>query len=691
MTRSGHAFAGHALATSLVACLLASPLLAAEPFTPQHVARLRAVGSVAISPDGQHVAYTLSVPRQPGEGDDGPAWSELHVVSAEGRSRPFITGEVSISNVTWTPDGQGIAFLAKRGKDKHKALYIIPIDGGEARKALEHTQDISSFALSPDGNHIAFLATEPDPEALTKLREKGFNQEVYEEDWKPTRLWMALRGDDKAKPAPVALEGSASSLSWSPDGARLAIALAPTPGVDDDYMTRKVHILDAQDGKPLAKLDNVGKLGSVVWSPDGRHLALIAANDLNDPAPGRLLVGSVEGGALRDLLPDYKGHVSGVSWKDPATLVYIGDEGVWTTLNTLAIDGTNKQTRLARAQDGLVITALDATPRSARVALIGESARHPSDVFLASLEGGPPNRLTDSNPWLADLAFAPQEVVSFKARDGLDLEGILIRPLEARPDAAVPLILYVHGGPEAHERAGWQTSYSKPGQVAAAKGYSVFYPNYRGSTGYGVAFSKLSQADPAGKEFDDLVDAVDHFIETGLTARDKVGITGGSYGGYASAWGATYYSDRFAAAVMFVGISDKIAKSGTTDIPQEEYLVHARKRPWDNWSFFLERSPIHHVQKSKTPLLILHGKDDPRVHPSQSLELYRYVKLAGSAPVRLVWYPGEGHGNRRAASRYDYNLRMLQWFDHYLKGPGGAPPTPSLEYPFEQQDANDSK
>ena len=131
--------------------------------------------------------------------------------------------------------------------------------------------------------------------------------------------------------------------------------------------------------------------------------------------------------------------------------------------------------------------------------------------------------------------------------------------------------------------------------MAAARGFAVFYPNYRGSTGRGVEFSKLSQGDPAGKEFDDLVDAVDHLVAAGLVDQDKVGVTGGSYGGYATAWCATRYTDRFAAGVMFVGISDKISKVGTTDIPDEEFYVHALHRPWENWQFFLERSPIYHA------------------------------------------------------------------------------------------------
>jgi dipeptidyl aminopeptidase/acylaminoacyl peptidase len=328
------------------------------------------------------------------------------------------------------------------------------------------------------------------------------------------------------------------------------------------------------------------------------------------------------------------------------------------------------------------------------MALAAESAAHPREVYwLAGPQtgvAGGPRRLTDHNPWLATKRLAPQEVVTWTARDGLELEGLLIRPLDEQRGRRYPLILNVHGGPEAHYADGWLTSYSNPGQVAAARGFAVFYPNYRGSTGRGVEFGKLSQADPAGKEFDDLVDAVDHFVAAGLADTERVGVTGGSYGGYATAWLSTRYSERFAAGVMFVGISNLLSKVGTSDIPQELYLVHMNKWPWDDWQFMIERSPIRWVEQARTPLLILHGEDDPRVHPAQSLQLYRYLKILGNVPVRLVLYPGEGHGNRLAAARLDYNLRMMQWFEHYLQGDrAGArpapPPPPDLDYAIPEE------
>jgi dipeptidyl aminopeptidase/acylaminoacyl peptidase len=131
---------------------------------------------------------------------------------------------------------------------------------------------------------------------------------------------------------------------------------------------------------------------------------------------------------------------------------------------------------------------------------------------------------------------------------------------------------------------------------------------------------------------------------------------------------------------MFVGISNNTSKLGTSDIPVELYQVHSRQWPWTDWDYFLERSPIRYVEKARTPLLIAGGEDDPRVHPSQSLQLYRYLKLLGNVPVRLVLYPGEKHGNQRAASRLDYNLRLMRWMEHYLQGEGGEPPPAEIDY-----------
>lgn len=671
-----------------LALLSTAPLLAGEGvFTPHHLARLRTVTAAALSPDGTQVAYLLSVPRNPFKEKDGPAWVELHVVDLSGNSRPFVTGQVNVSAVDWTPDGKGISFLAKRGEDKHRSLYLIPSSGGEARRIFSHGANITAYSWSPDGARVAFLAIEAEAKAKEKrqLKEKGFNQQIYEEEVKPVRVWVAGLGEEDAEPRMLDLPGSASELHWSPAGSQLAVALAPTPLIDDHYMRRKLRVVDADSGQVLARIDNPGKLGPVAWSPDGRHLALISAADINDPLQGRLMVVSASGGKLRDLLPDYPAHVAAIAWQNADTVMFVADEGVWTTFGEVRADGSGRHTIVPVG--GPVLQGLALSRDGQAGVFRGQAPSHPAEVFFMKHGAARPRRLTTSNPWLADLRLAAQEVVTYKARDGLELEGLLIRPLDYQQGQRYPLILTVHGGPESRYSNGWLTAYSLPGQRAAARGFAVFYPNYRASTGRGVAFSKLDHRDPAGKEFDDLVDAVDHLIAAGLVDKDRVGVTGGSYGGYATAWCSTFYSDRFAAGVMLAGISDNLSKMGTSDIPNEMFLVHQRVRLWDDWQLFLERSPVFHAGKSRTPLLIAHGTADTRVHPGQAMELYRHLKLRSQAPVRLVFYPGEPHGNRRAAARFDYNLRLLRWFEHYLKGPGGDPPPYTLDYGQAHPDA----
>ena len=647
-----------------------------ERFTPWDVARIKTVTSVVPSPDGSKVAYLLAVPRDPFTEADGPAMLQLHVVDvASGADTTFVASD-SVAQPRWTPDGRSISFLAKRGGDEARSVYVIPLAGGEARRVLTHESDIRSYEWSADGASVAFLATPPLPKPVEDLRKKGFSQEVFEEDLRDVEVFLA-KVESSEKPRMLDLPGSATLARWSPDGRRLAVVLTPTPLVDDDLMNQRVHIVDAATGRVEANLENPGKLGTVAWSPDSRDIAIVTGEDINDPAAGRLWVRTVTGGAWKDVLPNYPGHVIDIDWTSPDAVAFVGVEGVETVLGEVRADGSGRRVRVAA---GAQVFSSVSAARGGLLALAAESPKHPAEVFVVPAGATAARRLTDSNPWIEQKRLASHEVVTHKARDGQELQGILIRPLTAPAGGRSPLILYVHGGPESYMANGWLTGYGTPGQVAAARGFAVFYPNYRGSTGRGVAFSKLSQGDPAGKEFDDLVDAVDHLVAIGVADKAKVGITGGSYGGYATGWASTYYTERFAAGVMFVGISNTISKVGTTDIANEEFLVHARKRPWDAWQFFLERSPIYHAGKSRTPLLILHGKDDPRVHPTQSLELYRYLKLHGKAPVRLVWYPGEQHGNRRAASRLDYNLRMMRWFGHYLQGPGGEPPPATIDY-----------
>ncbi len=577
---------------------IAAPAARAEGgFTPRDVARTRSVTQVAMSPDASQIAYVLAVPRRPLEEDDGPGWAELRVVGRDGVSRPFLTGEVNVSEISWTPDGKAVAFLAKRGKDEARSLYTIPVSGGEARRIAGLATEITSYDFSPDGRRVAFLAKEEPPKARKDLEKKGFTQDVVDESAKPVRIWVLSTEDAAAKPKMLDVPGSASDVHWSPVGSRLALALAPTSLVDDALMARRVAFVDADSGA-VTRIDNPGKLGPMAWSTDGRTLAFVSAADPNDPAAGRLMAVSADGGPIRDLLPGYEGSVAAIRWQSPDFVMYIGDEGVWTSFGKVRKDGAEKKTIVATG--GVILTAFDLARDGKAAAVIGQTPQHPAEVFLLTHEAPVPRRLTTSNDWLAGVRLAPQEVVKFKARDGLALEGLLIRPLDEKAGAKSPLILTVHGGPEAHFRNGWLTGYAEPGQLGAARGIRGLLPELP-RLARGAAWRSRSRASrtPPARSSTTSWTRVDHLVAAGVADRAKVGVTGGSYGGYATAWCSTRYSDRFAAGVMFVGISDMVSKARTTDIPNEEYLVHSRKRAWEDWQYKLERSPIYYAEKSQ--------------------------------------------------------------------------------------------
>jgi dipeptidyl aminopeptidase/acylaminoacyl peptidase len=201
----------------------------------------------------------------------------------------------------------------------------------------------------------------------------------------------------------------------------------------------------------------------------------------------------------------------------------------------------------------------------------------------------------------------------------------------------------------------------------AGKGYLVLYLNYRASTGYGVDFAMEGFMDPAGKEFDDIADGIEWAVKEKGADPERVGLAGGSYGGYASGWFATYYTKYVKAVCMFVGISNNISKRGTTDIAYEELYVHSGKPLEEMWMENLERSPIYWAHQSQTATLIYGGAADTRVHPSQSIELFRRMKMNNHPAVRLVQYPGEGHGNRKQVGQIDVLYRQMSWFDWYVR------------------------
>ena len=640
--------------------VLSGPTIAHEHsdnkhFTIEHLPKVQHAGNITVAPNGKLSAYTLSVPRNMVAGDeDGRADTHLYILDEKGNNRLFIGGESSISSLSFNRASDTVYFRSKRDGDTHTSLYAISVNGGEAYKVFGFETAIGDYEIVDDT--LFFVAKAKDD--TEDFKDKGFNAKVYEEDTRLNQLWsVSIQGGEATS---IYSGGHVSDIDVSSNGEFVLAAVAPTNLVDDSLMSRDIYTISVTSGEVTNTIDMPGKLGEFVLHNNDKDIAIIGGADISDSSDGVLMVAQADSPKLAQLTTDALQHIVDITWKG-RNILAVAHRGVESSV--VEYDKKGKQKRnITTAQD---IVARSIAVGDDTVQLIADSPSHPRAVY--NVKRNKASKVTEHNAWLNELALAPQSTFMYEARDGEKVEGLLITPKGQAPEKGWPLILMVHGGPEAHYSDGWLTAYSMPGQYAAAKGYAVYYPNYRGSTGRGVAYAKQHQNDYAGKEFNDLVDGVDALVKAGLVDRARVGITGGSYGGYASMWGATALTEHFAAAVAFVGISNQVSKFGTSDIPNEMHLVHSLKWPWeDNWMNLLERSPIFHAGKANTPILILHGEKDTRVHPSQSMELYRSIKVRTNTPARLVFYPNEGHGNRRAAAQYDYALRLMRWMDTYL-------------------------
>jgi dipeptidyl aminopeptidase/acylaminoacyl peptidase len=637
-----------------------------SPMTVEQLLDIEQVRSTALSPDGKLAAYTVSVNRSL---DDpaGSSWSRLWVVPTDGSEEPllYVGGEASVSSPAFSPDGHYLAFKASRGEKAKTQVWAMPVHGGEAKAVTASPTGVSTYAWSANGQALYYVDTEKAPSHEKDLKEKKQLPRWYEENLrgKPLRKVAFAWGEELADPATL-IDGLAVwQFNLSADGRSLVYGASEFNLVDQHYMFQDIYLLDLATGESRFLVDTPGKVGDLRLNADGSTLAWTGAANLNDHATSTLFVTDVASGETTDITPDdYEGHVRHVTWRDKRTVMIHANEGALTTLATVRTD-KGWSSRKVVLNSALVTDMPSAHAGVKTMTMVGHDPSMPRELFVWNGKGDP-TRLTTHNSWLASVDLARQSVVRWAARDGLMIEGILIEPFNA--DGPVPLIVDVHGGPESQVTHGWVSRYAHAGQVAAGRGYAVLLPNYRGSTGRGLEFALSSFGDPAGKEFDDIVDGVDALIEQGLVDGDRVGVTGGSYGGYATYWLSTYYSDRFAAGAGFVGVSDLVSKRYLTDIPFEDEYVHMGARVSESWSLMRDRSPITYAEQCQTPLLILHGEDDPRVHPSQSQEMYRALKMAGHPAVRLVWYPGEGHGNSKRFGRLDLVTRILDWFDWYL-------------------------
>ena len=641
---------------------------ASGQFTASDLLELRSVGGLEISPDGTEYLYAVYTPRGPNEKPGGRRVEYLRAGLEEGSPVPLFREGFRASSPAYSPDGKWIGFLYAEGEDQRQ-VWAMPARGGEMFRLTSAPSGVSSFRWQPEGRGLAYLSGAESSEREKQLEERGYDFIFYEENLKNNQLFYSWYDENWKQVGLWQLTGgmNAWDFTFNHQGTQIAVTLSPENLIDHRYMFRKIYVVDLESGEMKQVSRNEGKLGNYQFNPSGTHLAYNASLHLNDHKESQVYMVDLGDLSVVNLTPpDFRGHVNWVSWTDDRHVLYRSGEGVYPTLSTVPLKGGEREVILNAADIGLIFSNPEISADGSHFYFTADTPEDPGNIYHWDGKNEP-ERLTDLNPALRQKELGKQEVIRFQARDGMEIEGLVIHPLEYTEGESYPLIVYVHGGPESHHSNGWLSRYSTPGQVMAGKGYLVMYLNYRASTGYGVDFGMEGFMDPAGKEFDDIADGIEWAVTAKGADPERVGMAGGSYGGYASGWFATYYTRYVKAVCMFVGVSNNISRRGTTDIPYEELYVHSGKPLEEQWQLALERSPVYWAHQSRTATLIYGGAADTRVHPSQSLELYRRMKMNDHPAVRLVQYPGEGHGNRKQVGQIDVLYRQMEWFDWYVR------------------------
>jgi dipeptidyl aminopeptidase/acylaminoacyl peptidase len=636
--------------------------------TPEIILTIKTVVDAQLSPDAKNIIFQVNRPRTEQE-KPGPAISELWTIStAGGEPRRFTFNDKSDRSPAWSPDGKWIAFLSQRGESNINQIYLIPFDGGEAIQLTKAETSVQGFKWSPDGSRIAYTMTDPKSKDEQQAEKEGRDWTVFDKNYKHTRVYVVHVASKESKlvsHSPMTVH----DFDWSSDGKQLVIAAAPTPSVDDSFMKKQLYRVPADGGESAALVRTVGKIDQPRWSPDGKWIAWLGATVEKDPYAGSVFVAPATGGSMENLTRGYSGTAIWIGWQPgkPATLVVAAIERQSTKLYTINL--VEKKLQPIAAPDLIYVGGPSFSRDGKLMVLIANAPTHPNEIFFGTIGDKNLKRLTRLNPQLADVQLGEQEEIKWKSVDGWEIEGVLVKPVGYRKGQRYPVVMQPHGGPEAADLNGWYGTYSRWGQMLAGRGYAVFYPNYRGSIGRGPDFAMADHRDLMGKEFEDMVAGIDHLINAGIADRDRIGVGGGSYGGYTSAWAATYGSERFKAAIMWMGISNWISMTGTSDIFYENSTVHWNLMMYEdnNYDLYWRRSPLAHIKTANTPTLIIHGAADPRVPPSQSQEMYTALRWKG-VPVEYVSYPREGHGVAERAHQYDFMNRVITWFDSYLQG-----------------------
>ncbi len=667
-----------------------------RPLVKEDLLKLKFVSAPELSPCGERVAFVLTHIDEKTE----EYRSHIYMQPLPGGVLHKLTGGGKIESAPkFSPDGKRLAFVSDRSGDKQ--VFILDLElGGEARQVTTMRFGAAAPTWSPDGQHIAFVSRFAQADSALDL-EKARSQQERDEDDKKRREEPKVLNliKHKADEAMGLLDGRHSHIwvisaeggkarcltygdfehvdpCWSPCGHRLAFASNRDGDPEFKPYYADIYTVCVATGEIKRVTATEGPAGSPVWSPDGKSLAYMGhTGEFYSATLMRVWLVSADGGQPVNLTADFDRSVGDQTGSDcrygasgeglffsscGEAVIFVasdrGDTHVYQV--SLAARAVEQVTKGHHHVQGMSFSA-----ESGKLVYCASTHMYPADLFLW-VDGGAPERLTAVNQeLLQDVLLSEPEEFWLQGADGWDVQGWLMKPTDFSPENKYPLVLEIHGGP--HTQYG--CTFFMQFQLWANSGYGVLFTNPRGSHGYGQTFVNAVRGDYGGGDYRDLMRAVDWAVTMPWVDSERLGVTGGSYGGFMTNW-IVGHTRRFKSAITLRSISNWLSFYGVSDIGYTFTEYEILGNPWDNTELLLKHSPITYVKNIATPILILHAEQDMRCPIEQGEQFYVYLKKLG-VKTRMVRFPGANHELSRSGKpklRLARLKHLLEWFQETL-------------------------
>ncbi len=666
-----------------------------QPITLNDLYRIVHIEDPQISPDGQWVAYVaLTI-------DDFEHDYRRNVwLASTGGGDPIqLTRSGQDTQPRWSPDGKTLAFVSKR--DKKAQIYLLPVvaPGGEPRQLTAMSNGIKDPAWSPDGTSIAFLSalnaderanghitTEKRLDKLVAQQQAERRQQEEIDRWDPrivtrvpyregttylddrfTQVFIISINDENAKPQRLTdLDANYAAPRWTTDSQAVITSRAYDLAADEPRRYQSLYRIALVNGTETQLTDNSHVDTNPIPSPDGQWIAYLRRpmQRTAERISRLTVIPTTANDEPRDLTLSLDRSVDDFTWTaDSRSILFTaGDAGNIEIYRVSLAHATIEKIVVGRFE----VTGFSVDERG-NIAYSASTAADPSELYWQPANADSSQPLTTVNQaFLDEVSVQEVHEVCFDNGSGQEIQGWYLLPVDYEAGQQYPLAFNIHGGPQ------FMWGPSTPSmwhewQLHAAAGYAVFYCNPRGSMGYGEAFVKALHGAWGDVAYQDLMAGIDVMLEKGFIDPQRMAVTGGSYGGYMTAW-IIGHTDRFAAAVSQRGVYNLMSMYGVTDIPlffSDQYEPPVTVDPLLHW----QQSPLAYADNINTPLLIIHSENDFRVPISEGEQLFSFIKMRGGV-VKFIRYPRDGHELSRSGEpkhRISRLQHMLDWFDIYCK------------------------